>query len=108
MGALKQSNQLFLPAINEIQNFKTFIKNQVEPQKFIAHCEETLKRTLKECLKPKQDTLIIIGPEGDFSLKEIELALQNGFEPISLGKTRLRTETAAIVACHSFVFSNEQ
>lgn len=107
LGALKQSNQLFLPKINDVHHFKTFIKSQVEPQKFIAHCQETLKRTLKESLNPNLDTLIIIGPEGDFSSKEIALALQNGFQPVSLGKTRLRTETAAIVACHSFVFINE-
>ena len=107
LGAMKQSNQLFLPKINEVQNFRTFIKNQTETQKLIAHCEETKKTSLKEILKPQQNTIILIGPEGDFSTKEIELAIQNGFQPVSLGNTRLRTETAAIVACHSFVFLNE-
>lgn len=107
LGAMKQSNQLFLPKINEVQQFKSFIKNQNETQKFIAHCENTQKTSLKESLKTEQNTLILIGPEGDFSSKEIDLALQNGFQPVSLGNTRLRTETAALVACHSFVFKNE-
>jgi 16S rRNA (uracil1498-N3)-methyltransferase len=107
LGAMKQSNQLFLPTINEVQHFKTFIKNQPATQKLIAHCEETKKFSLKESLQPKQSTLILIGPEGDFSSKEIELALQNNYKPVSLSETRLRTETAAIVACHSFVFVNE-
>lgn len=107
LGAMKQSNQLFLPKINEVQHFKTFIKNQSATQKLIAHCEETNKFSLKESLQPQQSALILIGPEGDFSSKEIELALQNNYKPVSLGETRLRTETAAIVACHSFVFVNE-
>jgi 16S rRNA (uracil1498-N3)-methyltransferase len=74
----------------------------------IAHCEETDKKSLKSVLKPNQELTIIIGPEGDFSEKEIALALTNDFIPISLGNTRLRTETAAIVACHSVVFINEE
>jgi 16S rRNA (uracil1498-N3)-methyltransferase len=74
----------------------------------IAHCEETDKKSLKSVLKPNQELTIIIGPEGDFSKKEITLALTNDFIPVSLGNTRLRTETAAIVACHSVVFINEE
>lgn len=107
LGAMKQSNQLFLPKINPPQKFKLFIQERPETQKFIAHCEETEKQSLKNILNPNQNTLILIGPEGDFSSKEIEIALANGYKPVTLGKTRLRTETAAIVACHTFALINE-
>lgn len=107
LGAMKQSNQLFLPKINEPMAYKNFISQPFEGQKLIAHCEETKKETLKNALMPNKNALILIGPEGDFSNKEIELAFQNNFKPVSLGTTRLRTETAAIVACHSFAFVNE-
>ena len=79
----------------------------MEGQKFIAHCEETDKKSLKNELKSNENVTILIGPEGDFSVKEIQLAIDNNFIPVSLGNTRLRTETAAIVACHSVVFKNE-
>ena len=75
---------------------------------FIAHCEDTTdKQSLKDKIQPKQDITILIGPEGDFSVKEIEMALRHNFIPVTLGKTRLRTETAAVVACHSIAFVNE-
>jgi len=74
---------------------------------FIAHCEETDKRLLKTEIKPKERITILIGPEGDFSTKEIQLALDKKYVPVSLGNTRLRTETAAIVAAHSVAFVNE-
>ena len=73
----------------------------------IAHCEETDKKTLKSVLQSNQNITMLIGPEGDFSQKEIALALSNNYTAVSLGNTRLRTETAAIVACHSVVFVNE-
>ena len=106
-SAMKQSLHYFLPILNEPISYKDFIKQNFEGQKFIAHCETTEKKILKNALKPKQDTLILIGPEGDFSTKEIQLALDNKYIAVSLGNTRLRTETAAIVACHSVVFENE-
>nr|WP_294777217.1 16S rRNA (uracil(1498)-N(3))-methyltransferase [uncultured Flavobacterium sp.] len=106
-SAMKQSLHLYLPQLNEPISFKDFIKKKNEGQKFIAHCEETDKKSLKNELKSKEDITILIGPEGDFSVKEIQLALEQNFIPISLGQTRLRTETAAVVACHSVVFSNE-
>jgi 16S rRNA (uracil1498-N3)-methyltransferase len=73
----------------------------------IAHCEETDKNTLKSVLKPNESITMLIGPEGDFSEKEIALALDSKYIPVSLGTTRLRTETAAVVACHSVAFVNE-
>jgi 16S rRNA (uracil1498-N3)-methyltransferase len=106
-SAMKQSLQCYLPTINELTPFSTFVNSGFEGQKYIAHCEDTKKKSLKNKLKPNQDVLILIGPEGDFSVKEIETALQHNFIPVTLGNTRLRTETAAIVACHSVAFVNE-
>lgn len=107
LSAMKQSNQLFLPKLNEPISFKEFMVLKTNSRKFIAHCEETNKKSLKEVAKSNENTLILIGPEGDFSEKEIQLSTENKFEAVTLGTTRLRTETAAIVACHSMVFINE-
>lgn len=108
LTAMKQSNVLFLPKLNEAMTFKEFVKRKNEGLQLIAHCEETDKKTLKSVLKPGENITLLIGPEGDFSEKEITLALENDYTPVSLGNTRLRTETAAIVACHSVVFVNEE
>jgi 16S rRNA (uracil1498-N3)-methyltransferase len=107
LSAMKQCNQLYLPKLNPAVTFKEFIKSEKNGTVLIAHCEETNKKSLKSVVTPGTDYTILIGPEGDFSNKEIELALENSFTPVSLGETRLRTETAAIVACHSIVFTNE-
>lgn len=107
LAAMKQCNQLYLPKLNEAVTFKEFIKRKNDGFQLIAHCEETDKKTLKSVLKPNEDVTLLIGPEGDFSEKEIALALENNYIPVSLGNTRLRTETAAVVACHSVVFFNE-
>jgi len=108
LSAMKQSLQAYLPKLNEPIAFKDFMKLQKpEGLNLIAHCEETDKKSLKSILKPNQNVTILIGPEGDFSEKEINLALENNYIPVTLGNTRLRTETAAVVACHSVVFANE-
>ncbi|MGH2665632.1 16S rRNA (uracil(1498)-N(3))-methyltransferase [Flavobacterium sp.] len=106
-SAMKQSLQFYLPKLNEPVSFKDFINQEHTGNLYIAHCEETDKKLLKESIKPKEKHTILIGPEGDFSEKEIQLALGNNYIPVSLGNTRLRTETAAVVACHSVVFANE-
>ncbi|MFV8269611.1 16S rRNA (uracil(1498)-N(3))-methyltransferase [Flavobacterium sp. GT2N3] len=106
--AMKQSNELYLPKLNDAVTLKEFLKHERTGLKLIAHCEEADKKTLKSVLKPNVDVTLLIGPEGDFSEKEIALALENSYIPVSLGNTRLRTETAAIVACHSVVFVNEE
>ena len=106
-SAMKQSLHYFIPKLNEPITYKEFLKKDYSGQKFIAHCEETNKKSFKKELKTKEDVLILIGPEGDFSVKEIQMALDNKYIPVSLGETRLRTETAAIVACHSVVLLNE-
>lgn len=106
-SAMKQSLQCYLPTINELTPFNNFVNQDFEGQKYIAHCEDSDRNSLKSQLKPDQDIVILIGPEGDFSVKEIETALQHNFIPVTLGNTRLRTETAAIAACHSVAFVNE-
>ena len=108
LSAMKQSNELYLPKLNPAISFKEFIKQQNEGVQLIAHCEETDKKTLKSVVRPNTNITVLIGPEGDFSEKEIALALEQKYIPISLGNTRLRTETAAVVACHSVVFVNEK
>lgn len=106
-SAMKQSLQAYLPKLNPVIVFSEFIQQKFKGQKLIAHCEETDKKSLKSQLKTGEDYTILIGPEGDFSVKEIETALHHDFIPVTLGNTRLRTETAAVVACHSVVFINE-
>jgi len=106
-SAMKQSLQYYLPKINEPVSFKDFIQKANADNKFIAHCVESERKSLKDCIEPKQDYLILIGPEGDFSEKEIELALANNYQAVLLGNTRLRTETAALVACHTVALLNE-
>ena len=108
LSAMKQSNELYLPKLNPAISFKEFIKQQNEGLQLIAHCEETDKKTLKSVVQPNTNITVLIGPEGDFSEKEIALALEQKYIPVSLGNTRLRTETAAVVACHSAVFVNEK
>ena len=106
-SAMKQSVQFYLPKLNEPITFKEFLKQKNEGLLLIAHCEETAKKSLKSVVKPNESVTLLIGPEGDFSNKEIAQALENKYTPVTLGATRLRTETAAIVACHSIVFINE-
>jgi len=106
-AAMKQSLHYYLPKINEPISFSQFVKLNFEGQKFIAHCEETDKKSFKNEIKQKEKITILIGPEGDFSTKEINLAIANQFIPVTLGNTRLRTETAALVACHTIALKNE-
>ena len=100
ISAMKQSLKARLPKLNDITDFAQFVKQPVSGQKFIAHCHEGEKTPLRQALQPGQDTLVLIGPEGDFSPDEVALAVAEGFTPVTLGNTRLRTETAALVAVH--------
>lgn len=106
-SAMKQSLHYFLPKLNEPISYKDFIKQKNEGLLLIAHCEETDRKPLKSLIKRGENITLLIGPEGDFSNKEIKMALENNYTPVTLGSTRLRTETAAIVACHSVAFINE-
>ncbi|MDX1277543.1 16S rRNA (uracil(1498)-N(3))-methyltransferase [Oceanihabitans sediminis] len=106
-SAMKQSLNCYMPELKEAITFKDFIQQDFTGSLFIAHCEETDKKSLKSQLEPNKEITILIGPEGDFSVKEIQQAIESKFIPVTLGETRLRTETAAIVACHSVAFINE-
>lgn len=101
VSAMKQSQKAYLPRLDKMQSFSQFVKQEFDGQKFIAHCYPQEKPILKEVYKKGMNALILIGPEGDFSEKEVEEAILSGFQPISLGESRLRTETAALAACHA-------
>ncbi|MCK9203260.1 MAG: 16S rRNA (uracil(1498)-N(3))-methyltransferase [Bacteroidales bacterium] len=101
ISALKQSLGAWLPTLNEAQYFTDFIQQDHPGQRFIAWCETGGGSELSRICQMNTDTVILIGPEGDFSPAEISLAKQTNFIPVSLGKRRLRTETAGIVACHT-------
>ncbi len=96
ISALKQSQRLFLPKINELTDVKLFIKKN--PNGLIAHCYEEPKDNFENSFKTNSCP-ILIGPEGDFTKDEIEFALQNGYKTITLGENRLRTETAGLYVC---------
>ena len=108
VSAMKQSLKARLPRLNEMMDFDTFIEQDFQGQKFIAHCYEGEKPLLKNVIRKGEDALMLIGPEGDFSPEEVEKALARGFIPISLGKSRLRTETAALAACFTMNQANEE
>ena len=107
ISAMKQSLKYYKPKINEAISLKEFILKTKEGQLFIAHCEDTNKQSLKGSFEENGNYTILIGPEGDFSPKEIEIAIDNNYKPVSLGDSRLRTETAALVAVHTACFINE-
>jgi 16S rRNA (uracil1498-N3)-methyltransferase len=107
IAAMKQSLKAYLPKLNSIANFNQFISTAEYTNKYIAHCNTGDKIHLKKMIHKNEDTLILIGPEGDFSPKEVELAKENGFKEISLGTARLRTETAGVIACHIVNLMND-
>ncbi len=105
-SAMKQSLQTSLPKLNPMISFQDFLKQENPGLKFIAHCDNGERVELKRRAAADKDITILIGPEGDFSKAEIESAKALGYVPISLGKTRLRTETAGIVACSTITMIN--
>jgi 16S rRNA (uracil1498-N3)-methyltransferase len=107
VSAMKQSLKAYLPKLDELTKFADLIRQPFDGQKFIAHCEEQHRELLRNAVIPGGKYLILIGPEGDFSPEEIEMAIAAGFVPVSLGNSRLRTETAGVVACHTFNLLNE-
>ena len=112
ISAMKQSLHTVLPEIHPAVSLRDLLSTTHYPlptQKFIAHCEADKPRTpLATALQPGQDTVVLIGPEGDFSEEEIALALECGFQPVSLGPSRLRTETAALYAVTAFNLINDR
>ena len=99
VSAMKQSQKAVVPHLAGMTPFNDFIRLPFAGRKFIAHCEEGEKKLIKQTYRPGENVLVLIGPEGDFSSEEIQSAIHQGFEPISLGNSRLRTETAALAAC---------
>ena len=107
VSAMKQSLKAYLPKLNPMTGFNDFIRLNDDSEKFIAHCEDQQKVHLKKLVKPGQNSIVLIGPEGDFSFEEIKRALQNSYQPVSLGESRLRTETAGVAAVHIVNLANE-
>ena len=105
--AMKQSMKAFFPKINDLQPFNEFIKKENQAHKMIAYLDEGNKMLLSHVIKAKGEYCIMIGPEGDFSNNEIMAALNNNYKAVSLGESRLRTETAGLMACHTIHIMNE-
>lgn len=106
VSAMKQSLKASMPLLDEMADFSRFVRRDFEGQKFIAHCHEGEKPLLRDMVRPGERALVLIGPEGDFSPEEVEEAVGRGFQPVSLGRSRLRTETAALVALHTLHLPN--
>ncbi|MBQ8222402.1 MAG: 16S rRNA (uracil(1498)-N(3))-methyltransferase [Bacteroidales bacterium] len=106
VAAMKQSVKSKMPNIEDIVPFEKLVKQNFDGQKFIAWIDDDVKEQLCDLYKKGDNAMILIGPEGDFSKEEVLLAKENGFVPVSLGEARLRTETAAVVACHTIQLIN--
>ena len=102
ISAMKQSVKYYMPKINKLELFETFCNNSDEKYKFISTCQDIKKIPVSKLTKIQESTLVLIGPEGDFDKDEIDYAIKNDFEPLSLGNNRLRSETAAIVVSSAF------
>ncbi len=106
ISALKQSLKAYMPELDEKVSFKDLVKNSQESKKFIAYCKPEGRTSIKDSYNKEEDVLILIGPEGDFSENEVSFAIENGFKTITLGESRLRTETAALFALQGIHFVN--
>jgi len=106
-SAMKQSLKATHPVLNEMIRFEEFITQPFEGKKYIAYIDDKYNDLLGSKYQANEDALILIGPEGDFSAQEVEKAIALGFEPVSLGSSRLRTETAAVAACHTINLLND-
>lgn len=106
-AAVKQSLKAWHPVLHEMTSLDTFLEKPFEGEKYIAYIDSSYSDTFAELVSPEKDVLILIGPEGDFSKQEIQHAVSRGFQPVSLGKSRLRTETAAVAACNTIHVVNE-
>ena len=112
VSAMKQSHKAWKPQLNGMLKFRDFIRQEREGDKFICHCYEESdvgdgdKPILFDVLREGVPTTVLVGPEGDFSVDEVRLALQKGYRSVTLGRSRLRTETAALVAVHMMQMKN--
>ena len=109
ISAVKQSLKAYMPEFTELVKFKDLIEKDFDGKKYIAHCNDAVKKInhLKDLYKKGEDVLVLIGPEGDFTPEEVEQAIENGFEEITISKSRLRTETAGIVTAEIINLINE-
>ena len=107
ISAMKQSVKSKMPIVEDMVSFDKLVKQNYEGQKFIAWIDDDVKEQLCDLYKKGENALVLIGPEGDFSKEEVALATEYGFIPVSLGEARLRTETAAVVACHTIQLINQ-
>ena len=115
ISAVKQSHKAWKPILNEMTPFERFVQQERKGDKFICHCynqedigEGEEKPLLMDVLRRGAETTVMVGPEGDFSIDEVRLALKNGYRSVSLGTSRLRTETAALVAVHMMQLKNQK
>lgn len=106
ISAMKQSLKSHLPKLNPVVTLKEFFQKDFKDELFIGHCDESNKGLLLNSVKPKSSSIILIGPEGDFTKKEIDEAIELNFKPVSLGESRFRAETAAIIATHTVSIVN--
>lgn len=106
-SAMKQSIKAYKPKLNDATPFCSFVKAQRQGSKLIAHCIDSDKVSLKSMACNEREYTVLIGPEGDFSQEEVNLAEQNGYKCVHLGPSRLRTETAGVVACHTINLMNQ-
>lgn len=107
VSAMKQSLKYSKPQVGEMTSFKDFVSAARPGAKFIAHCYDSERVLLKDVLPQGEEITLLVGPEGDFSPEEVALAVKMGYRPVSLGSSRLRTETAGLVGCHTFMLKNE-
>ena len=107
VSAMKQSVKSKMPLVEEMVSFDKLVKQNFDGQKFIAWIDDDVKDQLCDLYKKGENAIVLIGPEGDFSKEEVEFAKENGYVPVSLGEARLRTETAAVVACHTMQLINQ-
>jgi 16S rRNA (uracil1498-N3)-methyltransferase len=105
-SAVKQSLTAYHPKLNNAISFTELMKQNSDGEKFIAHCIEGEKPFINQLTQIHQSYLVLIGPEGDFTQTEVDIALQNGYKAVTLGNTRLRTETAALAACFEVNYIN--
>ncbi len=105
-SAMKQSLKSHHPKLGDKASFKDIINLPFKGEKFIAYIDKSVTLELSKAYSPRQDAIVLIGPEGDFSHEEVKLAVAKGFIPVRLGTSRLRTETAGIVACHTINLTN--
>ncbi len=115
VSAMKQSHKAWKTQLNEMMDFRKFVSQERKGQKCICHCYADAdvgcrqpRAFLLDALKQGEDATVLIGPEGDFSVEEVKLAMANGYQSVSLGRSRLRTETAALVAVHLMQLKNQR